>query len=60
MSTNRPGYSSQVSQAERTVSVQADCTLDEALAKMRERAELLDRTLEDIAAGVLSHRIWFR
>jgi len=49
-----------MNQAERIVSIQADCTIDEALAEITERAKALSRTLDDIATGVVAHRIWFR
>ena len=53
-------HSAQLHQAEGIVSVQADCTTDEAFIKISERAKALGLTLEDTAAEVLSHRIWFR
>jgi len=40
--------------------VQADCTVDEALTKMKERAKSFGLTLEDTAGEILAHRIWFR
>ena len=47
-----------VCQASGMVSVQADCTLDEALMFMNDRAQI-HRTLEDIAKGVVERRIRF-
>ena len=46
--------------AQGRVSVQADCTLDQALALMVQRAEQTQHTLDEIADGVATHHIWFR
>ena len=46
-----PGY--YVEQAERIVSLQAECTLDEALVLMMERASVQRMTLTEIADAVL-------
>jgi len=46
-------------QAQVRVSVQADCTADEALALMRKRARTTDHRVVDIVDAVLAHRIWF-
>ena len=48
-----------VAQAQGMISVQIDCTLDEALVIMRERALVQHQTLADVAVGVLEHRIRF-
>lgn len=53
-------YSTRVHRAESIVSGQADCTFAEALAKLKERAKALSQTLDDIATGVVGHRICFR
>jgi hypothetical protein len=59
MTTNGSGHDAQVHRAEGVVSVHADCTIAEARIKMDERAQLLDCTLRDLAAGIVGHRIWF-
>jgi len=41
------------------VSVQADCSLPEALALMRERATITRQTLDEIAAAVVDRTIRF-
>jgi hypothetical protein len=41
------------------VSVQADCTVDEALGLMRERARLMCHTVDEVAEAVCRHAIWF-
>lgn len=48
-----------LAEAQQRVAVQANCTVDEALALMRDRAELTDRTVYDIADAVNKHRTWF-
>jgi hypothetical protein len=53
-------YNARIHQAEGVVSVQADCTMVEAHAKIQERAKLLGLTLEATATEILGHRIWFR
>ena len=62
VTTNGSGlnHSARVYQAQGIVSVQADCAMDEALRLMKLRAHDIDRTLDEIAAGVVGHRIWFR
>ncbi len=42
-----------------TVVAQVNCTLDQALALMEQRATETSRTLEDIAADVVERRIRF-
>jgi hypothetical protein len=48
-----------VAQAQGRVSVQADCTIDQALVLMQDRAVETDQRLIDIADAVVKHRIWF-
>jgi hypothetical protein len=48
-----------VAQAQGVVSVQADCTLDEALRMLVERAQVSHQSLSQIASDVVAHRIWF-
>jgi hypothetical protein len=45
--------------AQGVVSVQADCTFDDALRMMRDRAQIRHQSLSQIADGVVAHRIWF-
>jgi AmiR/NasT family two-component response regulator len=54
-----PYGSARVHQASGMVSVQAACTPDEALALMEARAVQIDRTLAEIALGVIDHSITF-
>jgi hypothetical protein len=49
----------QIAQAQGMVSVQAECTLDEALTMMIERAHVQHQHLADIADGVIHRRIRF-
>jgi hypothetical protein len=60
MHGNGRHFSALVQQAEGMVSVQAGCTVTEARVKLDERAKVLGRTLEDVAAKVVGRRIWFR
>jgi AmiR/NasT family two-component response regulator len=48
-----------LAQAQGVVSVQADCTVDEALRMLLERAQVSHRSLTQIANDVVAHRIWF-
>jgi hypothetical protein len=48
-----------LAQAQGRVSVQANCSMAEALALMQERADETKHTLDDIADAVGQHRIWF-
>ena len=48
-----------VAQAQGRVSVQADCTIDQALVLMQDRAVETDHRLIDIADAVVKHQIWF-
>jgi hypothetical protein len=48
-----------VSQASGMVSVQADCSLDDALALMKERAQVCGESLLEIAAATVDRRIRF-
>ena len=51
--------SDRVFQAQGMVSVQADCTVDEALAKMTDRAQESETSLEAIATAIIERRIRF-
>lgn len=53
-----PGWD-QIAQAMGMVSVQADCTLDEALDMMRDRAVVHHCNVDEIAFGVLDGVIRF-
>jgi AmiR/NasT family two-component response regulator len=48
-----------VLQAMGMVSVQAHCSVDDALAMMRDRATVEHRTLTEIAEATLDRSIWF-
>jgi hypothetical protein len=48
-----------VAQAQTRVAVQADCTPDDALELMRQRAALTDRSVASIADAVNRHTMWF-
>jgi len=48
-----------LAEAQRRVSVQANCSAENALALMQDRAELTSRTLYDIAEAVNRHTTWF-
>jgi len=48
-----------LAEASGRVSVQADCTVEEALRLMRERAVLTCHTVDEVAEGVCRHDIWF-
>jgi len=48
-----------LAEAQGRVMVQADCTAEEALALMRQRAEHARLTVDDIADRVNRHQIWF-
>ena len=57
---SRPsGHSDRVHQAQGMVSVQAACSLDEALALMQATAAETAKTLDDVADEVLSRRLRF-
>ena len=51
--------SASVSQAAGMVSVQAECTVAEALVLMKDRAQVTGMQLLDVAAETLEHRIRF-
>jgi hypothetical protein len=53
------GRAARIAQAQGRVSVQAGCTVEEALDLMVERAKFDNLTLEEIATGVAEHRILF-
>jgi len=48
-----------VAQAQGMISVQASCTVAEALDMMNDRAQVQHKTLADIADGVVDRRIRF-
>lgn len=48
-----------IAQAQGMVSVQADCTLDAALALLRNTARATDETVEDIAGEVVQRHVRF-
>ena len=52
-------HNPQVSQASGMVSVQADCTVEEALALMKDRARVSGQTLAEVAAATVERRIRF-
>ena len=56
---NGSGRSAEIAQAQGRVSVQADCTVDEALLLMRARAASGDLSLAYIVAAVLEGTIRF-
>jgi hypothetical protein len=51
--------SNRIALASGMVSVQGDCTVDEALVKMSEYAAVMRQTLEEVAAAVVEHRVDF-
>jgi len=53
------GYSNWVHQASGMLSVQAHCTVGEALTWLTERAEATGQTLDEIATEVLERRLRF-
>jgi AmiR/NasT family two-component response regulator len=53
------GPTAEVAQAQGMVSVQADCSLEEALELMRDRATVTHQTLDEIADAVLDRSIRF-
>jgi hypothetical protein len=48
-----------IAQAQGMVSVQAECTLPEALALMRDRAIVTHQTLDEVAVAVIDRAIRF-
>ena len=54
-----PGRSDCVCQAQGMVSVQAHCTVEEALAKMNEQAKASAVSLDAIALAVVERRVRF-
>ena len=52
-------HSARVTQASGMVSVQAECSVDDALVLMRDRATVQGQTLDEIAEAVLDRRIRF-
>jgi hypothetical protein len=54
------GYDLRVLQASGMVSVQAECTVAEALTRMNSRAEATDQTMERLADAILDRSLQFR
>ncbi|MGO9874311.1 MAG: ANTAR domain-containing protein [Acidimicrobiia bacterium] len=52
-------YGMQVHQASGMVSVQAGCTVDEALTKLQERARSTGQTIDEVAVAVVERRTRF-
>jgi hypothetical protein len=52
-------FLARVVQAQRLICVQANCTADDALILMRERARATDHRVVEIAEDVVAHRMWF-
>ncbi len=52
-------HSNLVHQAQGMVSMQADCTMDEALALMRNSADAAEVTLDELAAHVIDRDVRF-
>jgi AmiR/NasT family two-component response regulator len=52
--------SNRIGRAVGIVSAQTNCTVDEALLYMQERARRASRTLEEIAIAVVDRRVRFR
>jgi AmiR/NasT family two-component response regulator len=52
-------HSDAVHQAQGMVSVQAACSLDEAIALMQATADATGKTLDDVADDVISRRLRF-
>jgi AmiR/NasT family two-component response regulator len=50
-------HTARVYQASGMVSVQADCSIDDALALMREHATSSHRSLDDVAQQIVERRI---
>ena len=51
---------SQVPEAQGMVCAQVDCTIDEALLLLNERAQATGLRLEEVAVAVVTHRTQFR
>ena len=59
MPTNGNGYSAQVAQASRMVSMQAGCNIDAAIELMKTLASETDCTLDEIATIVIDREVRF-
>ena len=57
--TSAHEHSAQVREAARMVSVQAECTVDEAFVLMQERASVQDLTFDEVAEAVVEGLIRF-
>jgi AmiR/NasT family two-component response regulator len=56
---NGETQSDRVAQASGMVSVQAECSVDEAFAMIEERARTIDLTAEEVADSVVDRRFRF-
>jgi AmiR/NasT family two-component response regulator len=56
---NDETQSDRVAQASGMVSVQAECSVDEALAMIKERAQTIDLTAEEVAESVVDRQFRF-
>jgi hypothetical protein len=56
---NDGGPSDRVAQATGMVSVQASCSVDDALGMIEERARVIDLTTEEVAVSVVDRRFRF-
>jgi hypothetical protein len=56
---NGEPQSDRVAQASGMVSVQAECSVDDALAMIEARAQMIDLTAEDVADSVVDRRFRF-
>ena len=59
MGNGSPQFNAELHQAQGMVSVQATCTLSEALDLMRDRATVEGQSLNEIAAAVLDRSMRF-
>jgi AmiR/NasT family two-component response regulator len=58
-SQNGETQSDRVAQASGMVSVQAECSLDEAFVMIQERAQTIDLTTEEVAESVVDRQFRF-
>ena len=56
---NGETQSDRVAQASGMVSVQAECSVDEAFVMIEERAQVFDLTTEEVAASVVDRQFRF-
>jgi AmiR/NasT family two-component response regulator len=57
--TTSDGHSVAVAHASGMISEQAECSLEDALVRMQERAQSTGRTVEEIAKAVVEGRLQF-